>query len=405
MAQTNYKFRIVKGTGGNIVDNPSTAQYDGSCLLIDPSGGIYLGDNTVRPILLADYKNYYHTPVYTNSTDTIPALKIANGYNLNGMYIPYCTSTNDGIISKADASDGTIDEQTTDWVLTSKNGSIGWYKLPSEAFNESSGMYSNYDMFTFSHIDLLKNNTSTPVNWIFMYAGDDMSGSETKSNGGLLLSSPAIESLCDSSNFGSTKFSYQIVTQESGNYLHIGDYTEIEKTRLYGVAEKAKQVKILGASNSAYYPILFTKTFNTSTTTPVDASIFVDNGTSSSSSSASGIRYNPSGNTCYCSGGFYEASDERLKNFENEIEIDLDKISKLPKKYFTWKSDANKQLHIGTSAQELQKLYPQLVDKLEDDTLIVNYDKLSIIALKCIDVLNDKVKSLEERLDKLEKNN
>lgn len=404
MAQTNYKFRIVKGTGGDIIGNTSTALYDGSCLLIDPSGAIYLGNGTPGPVLLADRKNYFHTPIYSSSTDTISALKIANGQGVNGMYIPYCTSTNDGIISKADASDGTINSSTTDWVLTSKNGSIGWYKLPSTAF-DSSVILSTGDEFWFAHSDLYNNNISSPVTWTFFYANTTMTGSEAKSEKGLLLLSPARLPLCDSSNYGDTIYSYQIVTNEAGNYLHIGDYNEIEKTRLYGVAEKAKKVKILGTATSAYYPILFTKTFNTSTTTAVDASIFVDSGTTASGSTQSGIRYNPSGNTCYCSGGFYEASDERLKNFENEIEIDLDKISKLPKKYFTWKSDANKQLHIGTSAQELQKLYPQLVDKLEDDTLIVNYDKLSIIALKCIDVLNDKIKSLEERLDKFEKNN
>ena len=100
---------------------------------------------------------------------------------------------------------------------------------------------------------------------------------------------------------------------------------------------------------------------------------------------------------------FHESSDETLKNFKEDINVNLDELSKLPKKYFTWKKDENGELCIGTSAQELQKLYPELVDTNIDGTLTVDYNKLSIIALAAIDKLNDKNKELEERLEKVEK--
>lgn len=103
------------------------------------------------------------------------------------------------------------------------------------------------------------------------------------------------------------------------------------------------------------------------------------------------------------SSGFYETSDERLKTFGNDIAVNLDKLAKLPKKYFTWKNSNDKNTYIGTSAQAVQELYPELVSKDENGTLSVAYDKLSMIALKGIDVLNDKIKSLEERIERLEK--
>lgn len=44
------------------------------------------------------------------------------------------TASKDGLVPMFDAVDGTIDSDSTDWVLTNNNGSIGWYKLPANAF-------------------------------------------------------------------------------------------------------------------------------------------------------------------------------------------------------------------------------------------------------------------------------
>lgn len=99
------------------------------------------------------------------------------------------------------------------------------------------------------------------------------------------------------------------------------------------------------------------------------------------------------------SGGFFETSDKTLKNFKSDIKIDFDLLSKLPKKYFTWKEDETEQLHIGTSAQDVQQLFPELVSE-NDGVLSVDYAKLSIIALAAIDKLNERIEYLEKQLNK-----
>lgn len=116
-----------------------------------------------------------------------------------------------------------------------------------------------------------------------------------------------------------------------------------------------------------------------------------------------------SSNGVKCATGFYETSDENLKEFKGEIPVDFEKLKQIPKQYFVWKSENEEKMHIGTSAQEIQKIYPELVSEDEKGELSVNYSKLSIVALRAIDELNDKCdelekknKELEERLCKLE---
>ena len=90
--------------------------------------------------------------------------------------------------------------------------------------------------------------------------------------------------------------------------------------------------------------------------------------------------------------GFYETSDENLKDFGDDITVDYDKLKSIPKKYFTWKG--KNKLNIGTSAQKVQEVYPELVSS-KYETLNVDYAKLSVIALAAIDNLNERLTALE----------
>jgi hypothetical protein len=91
-----------------------------------------------------------------------------------------------------------------------------------------------------------------------------------------------------------------------------------------------------------------------------------------------------------------------LKNFTERIPIDLDKLSKLKKNYFTWKDSENTEQQLGVSAQEIRELYPEVVSEQDNGTLTVAYDKLSVITLAAIDELHKKNKELEQRLIELE---
>lgn len=98
---------------------------------------------------------------------------------------------------------------------------------------------------------------------------------------------------------------------------------------------------------------------------------------------------------CYAT-AFYETSDENLKDFSGDVDVDFAKLKEIRKSYFTWKDGETGKTQIGTSAQDVQKVYPELVSEDNKGNLTVDYAKLSIIALSAID-------KLDERLSKIEK--
>lgn len=96
--------------------------------------------------------------------------------------------------------------------------------------------------------------------------------------------------------------------------------------------------------------------------------------------------------------GFFETSDERVKDFKENIEVDLEKLSKLSKKYFSFKRTPDK-LNIGVSAQEIKEIYPEIVSESSSGILSVDYSKLSVIALAAIDKLYNRIVEIEKRLN------
>lgn len=125
--------------------------------------------------------------------------------------------------------------------------------------------------------------------------------------------------------------------------------------------------------------------------------------------------------TVYIKNASVSTSDERYKNFIEDISIDFNELKKIPKKKFKWKAGEfydNDKVYLGTSAQAIRNIYPELVHvykdtkfeencnsnkpsqdiNLESNILGVDYEKLSLVALAAIDKLNDRLESLEKEV-------
>lgn len=455
MGITENKFRVLGDS--NLYGNTRCSSYDSNVLMVDTSGkGIYIGNNSSNPTLIADngegkylkisdYLDNYHTPQYNTG------LMIGEGAGVDDLYVPYCSSTQDGIVPMADGSDGIINSSTGDLVLSydSSNKTIGWYKLPLNAFANTITPY-----FCFVSSTPANNSPKLCTGSYYVPSGSSIA------TGSLIyvkfVNGNSVEfSQIQITANGSTSI-YAVYYKEA--FLTLADSTWSPGTIVCFICTARNRLDVVGVlggtggtGTNTYLPLSGGKItgdgkvyFNYDDALLKDTSsnfiqgnnisslkinagstiLFGINGNSKlvlSSNSISPFEgndfsigvddyrfaYGYFNNSVYAAEGFYESSDERLKDFYNNVEVDLDKLAQLPKKYFTWKKDNDKDvkpLHIGTSAQELKKLYPELVTTTNDGHLNVAYDKLSIIALKGIDVLNDKIKSLEDRIVSIEKN-
>ena len=74
------------------------------------------------------------------------------------------------------------------------------------------------------------------------------------------------------------------------------------------------------------------------------------------------------------SGAVTALSDMRQKSFLCNIDADMETLASLPIFYYKWKDGRDIYMHIGTSAQAVQKVFPELV--LGGEELSVNYGVL-----------------------------
>jgi len=85
------------------------------------------------------------------------------------------------------------------------------------------------------------------------------------------------------------------------------------------------------------------------------------------------------------------ASDDRLKNKLGKIENALEKVKALNGFLYTWNEKAqtmgmDDKLHVGLSAQEVQKVLPEVVhvSPLNSEYLTIQYEKLVPLLIEAI---------------------
>lgn len=92
---------------------------------------------------------------------------------------------------------------------------------------------------------------------------------------------------------------------------------------------------------------------------------------------------------------FYQNSDSSLKTKVSDIESVIDKILEIPTIKYYFNSDKTKELRIGTIAQDVEKVFPEIVNKSEKTGYLgVNYAELSVISIAA---LKDLIKLLKEK--------
>lgn len=96
----------------------------------------------------------------------------------------------------------------------------------------------------------------------------------------------------------------------------------------------------------------------------------------------------------------FQTSDENLKTFTDEIDINFDNLATIKKGIYHWTDDPNKISDVGIGARSLEALYPEIVDE-NDGVKTVAYNRLGVIALAAIDKLHLRVRELETEMKEL----
>lgn len=154
--------------------------------------------------------------------------------------------------------------------------------------------------------------------------------------------------------------------------------------------------KVSDLTNDSGYITSYTDTKNTTGSTNSSSKLYLVGATSQASSpvtySNSGV-YTQSG-AIYASAGFYDTSDMRVK--DNIESIDVSKADKIRLVEF---DRTDREHHgYGVIAQELETIYPSMVNTDENGFKTVNYSEIYAVKIK---YLEDKIAALEAVVDKL----
>jgi hypothetical protein len=120
-----------------------------------------------------------------------------------------------------------------------------------------------------------------------------------------------------------------------------------------------------------------------------------------------GLSFETSGNATFgqdvtIKGNFYTPSDERLKTKIETLTKALQSIDRMRGVRFEYKDQTKyaKGPKIGVIAQELQKVFPEMVTKGADGFLKVDYTQLTAVLIQAVKEQQEQINELKNRLDR-----
>jgi len=153
------------------------------------------------------------------------------------------------------------------------------------------------------------------------------------------------------------------------------------------------------------------------TSTPPQQQYWITKSNTYNSVSTTSITSSPSTLSVYIPKDLYVAgtiygtvvapSDISVKeNISNlSLEVDFNKLLELEPKQYTYKDDVEHKIHYGLIAQDVEKIYPELIYSIQDDEECISKDHTlkSVNYVELIPILLLKIQDLQKQVDELKK--
>ena len=331
------------------------------------------------------------TNAVSNLTNTVNSNKSTiDNYTINGAKI----STNPKITVTVGGSGNVVTTASfSGTVLTlTKGATYNNYSHPTgSGASKSTGLYK-FSTDSTSHISGVTAVTKSDITALGIPSSDtNTTYSFSSGNGGFTV----ISSGGYSQTISIGKPSTAGTADKVANTL---TFTGYQSKSYNGSAAVSVAIpsKVSDLTNDSGYITSYTDTKNTTGSTNSSSKLYLVGATSQASSpvtySNSGV-YTQSG-AVYASAGFYDTSDMRVK--DNIESIDVSKADKIRLVEF---DRTDREHHgYGVIAQELETVYPSMVNTDENGFKTVNYSEIYAVKIK---YLEDKIAALEAVVDKL----
>ena len=331
------------------------------------------------------------TNAVSNLTNTVNSNKSTiDNYTINGAKI----STNPKITVTVGGSGNAVTTASfSGTVLTlTKGATYNNYSHPAgSGASKSTGLYK-FSTDSTSHISGVTAVTKSDITALGIPSSDtNTTYSFSSGNGGFTVTSSG----------GSTQTVSIGKPSTAGTADKVANtltFTGYQSKSYNGSAAVSVAIpsKVSDLTNDSGYITSYTDTKNTAGSTNSSSKLYLIGATSQASSpvtySNSGV-YTQSG-AVYASAGFYDTSDMRVK--DNIESIDVSKADKIRLVEF---DRTDREHHgYGVIAQELETVYPSMVNTDENGFKTVNYSEIYAVKIK---YLEDKIAALEAVVDKL----